>query len=165
MNCGSVLSFHVSATCGLRPKARQIRETDDCDSPVSSAIDLVDQCVSCPRPFSVRTRVTTASTCSPVIFRGAPGLGASVRPPIRPSANRTRHLRTISRDTPVRAATLVSGATPDSSAQASTIRARWASDWDADRLRASASRASRSPSVSARGTSFGLGMRQAYYLQ
>jgi len=38
MNCGSVLSFHVSTACGLRPKARQIRETDDCDSPVSAAI-------------------------------------------------------------------------------------------------------------------------------
>ena len=43
MNSGSVLSFHVSARWGLRPKARQIRDTDDCDSPVSPAIDLVDQ--------------------------------------------------------------------------------------------------------------------------
>ena len=31
---------------GLEPKARQIRETDDCDRPVSAAIVLVDQCVS-----------------------------------------------------------------------------------------------------------------------
>lgn len=38
-----------------RPNDRQIPDTDDCDSPVSSAIDLVDQCVFCPRPFSVRT--------------------------------------------------------------------------------------------------------------
>jgi hypothetical protein len=78
---------------------------------------------------------------------------------------RTRHLRTISRDTPVRAATLVSGATPDSSAQASTIRARRASDCDAVRFRASASSDARSPPVSSSGASFGLGMRQAYYLQ
>jgi len=42
MNYGSVLSFHVSTTCGLRPKACQIRETDDCDRPVSAAIDRVD---------------------------------------------------------------------------------------------------------------------------
>ncbi len=43
MNSGSVLSFHVSTACGLRPKARQIRDTDDCDRPVSAAIVLVDQ--------------------------------------------------------------------------------------------------------------------------
>jgi hypothetical protein len=43
MNCGSVLSFHVSTACGFRPKARQIRDTDDCDSPVSAAIARVDQ--------------------------------------------------------------------------------------------------------------------------
>ena len=47
MNCGSVLSFQVPATCGFSPKARQIRETDDCDRPVSPAIVQVDQCVSC----------------------------------------------------------------------------------------------------------------------
>src|SRR6185369_1766194 len=165
MNSGSVLSFHVSTTCGLSPNARQIRETDDCDSPLSPAIDLVVQCVSWPRPFSVSTRVTTTSTCSSVIVRGAPGRAASARPPTPPSVNRTRHLRTISRDTPVRAATAVSGATPDSSAQASTIRARWASDCEAVRLRTSASRASRSPSVNSRGTGFGPGIRQAYYPQ
>ena len=94
MNSGSADSFHVSTRCGLRPKARQIRDTDDCDSPVSAAIDRVDQCVSWPGPFSVRTRVTATSTCSSVIFRGAPGRGASARPFSRPPANRTRHLRT-----------------------------------------------------------------------
>jgi hypothetical protein len=46
----SVLSFRVSTTCGLRPKARQIRETEDCDRSISAAIDRVDQCESCPRP-------------------------------------------------------------------------------------------------------------------
>jgi hypothetical protein len=51
---------------------------------------------------------------------------------------------------------------PDSSAQASTIRARWASDCDAVRLRASASSASLSESVSTSGASFGLGILQAY---
>ena len=91
MNSGSVLSFQVSTTCGLRPNARQIRETDDCDRPVSAAIDLVDQWLSWPRPFSVRVRVTRTSTCSSVIFRAAPGRGASPRPSSRRSMNRTRH--------------------------------------------------------------------------
>ena len=59
------------------------------------------------------------------------------------------------RDALVRATTAVSGATPASSAQASTIRARWARDCDAVRLRTSASRASRSPSVTSSGTSVG----------
>ena len=46
MNSGSVLSFQISTTWGSRPKARQIRDTDDCDRPVSAAIVLVDQCES-----------------------------------------------------------------------------------------------------------------------
>ena len=103
--------------------------------------------------------MTTTSTCSSVILRGAPGRGASARPadpafdePDPPLADRLpRHA--------VRAATAVSGAVPPSSAQASTIRARNASDWDAVRLRDSDSRASRSPSVSSSGTSFGLGTK------
>jgi hypothetical protein len=109
--------------------------------------------------------VTATSTCSSVIFRGDPGLGASARPFSLPSANRTRHLRTISRDTSSLAATAVSSAVPSSSAQASTIRARSASDCDAVRLRTSASSDSRSASESSSGTSFGLGTRQAYNLQ
>ncbi len=141
------------------------RETDDCDRPASAAIVLVDQCVSCPRPLSVRVRVTSTSTCSSVIFRGAPGRGTSARPSSRRSMNRTRHLRTDSRDTPVLAATTVSGTVPDFSAQASTTRARSASDCDAVRLRTSASSDSRSTSESSRGTSFGLGTRKTYSLQ
>jgi hypothetical protein len=89
-------------------------------------------------------RVITTPTCSSVIFRGAPGLGASASPSTQPTRNRTRHLRTGSRDTPVRAATAVNGATPPSSAQASTIRARRASDCDTVRLRTSASSDARS---------------------
>ena len=79
--------------------------------------------------------------------------------------NRTRHLRTVSRDSPVRAATRVSGATPPSSAQASTTRARSASDCDAVRLRDKASSDARSASDKTSGTSFGLGTCQAYNLQ
>ncbi len=50
--------------CGLSPKARQIRETDDCDRPVYAAIARVDQCESCPRPFSASVRATSTSICS-----------------------------------------------------------------------------------------------------
>ena len=39
----SVESFHVRTAWGFRPKARQIREIDDCDRPVAEAIDRVDQ--------------------------------------------------------------------------------------------------------------------------
>jgi hypothetical protein len=58
MNSGSVLSFHVCTTCGFSPNARQ---TDDCDRPVSSAIDLVDQCVFCPGLGA------SASACTPCL--------------------------------------------------------------------------------------------------
>jgi hypothetical protein len=87
----------------------------------------------------MRVRVTGASTCSSVILRAAPGRGASPSAPTRPSRNRTRHLRADSRDIPVRSATRVNGATPPSSAQASTTRGRPASDCDAVRLRDKAS--------------------------
>ena len=43
MNSGSVDSFHVSTMCGLRPNARQIRDTADWDMPSALAIDRVDQ--------------------------------------------------------------------------------------------------------------------------
>ena len=46
MNCGSVDSFQVSTMCGLRPNARQIRETADWDMPAGPAIERVDQCES-----------------------------------------------------------------------------------------------------------------------
>jgi nucleoside diphosphate kinase len=65
----------------------------------------------------------------------------------------------------LRSLRLVSGAVPPSSAQASTIRARSASDYDAFRLRASASSEARSASESSSGATFGLGMSQACDLQ
>jgi hypothetical protein len=40
------------------PKDRHIRETDDRDSPVSAAIVLVAQWLSCPGPHSTLRRVT-----------------------------------------------------------------------------------------------------------
>jgi hypothetical protein len=39
MNCGSADSFQVCTTCGLRPNARQIRDTADWDMPADRAID------------------------------------------------------------------------------------------------------------------------------
>lgn len=68
--------------------------------------------------------MTNTSTCLSVIFRCAPGHGASVRPSSRASRNRDRQVRTISRDTPSLSATPVSEAIPDSSVQASPILAR-----------------------------------------
>ncbi|MGH3245353.1 MAG: hypothetical protein ACRDOI_03955 [Trebonia sp.] len=97
--------------------------------------------------------------------------------PRRPRAGRVRQrlqpafqvadppLADRSRDTPVCSAILVSGMTPPCSAQASTIRARSASDRDAVLLRTSASSDARSPSQSSRGTSFGPGVSRAYSLQ
>lgn len=43
---GSVDNLKVCDRCGCRPNARQIRDTDDCDRPISFAIDRVDQCVA-----------------------------------------------------------------------------------------------------------------------
>jgi hypothetical protein len=41
-----LLILNVSTRCGLRPNARQIRDTADCDMPVWDASDLVDQYVA-----------------------------------------------------------------------------------------------------------------------
>ena len=139
---------------GLEPERRQIREIADCDIPVAAAIDRVDQCVSSPGPRSSRVLVITSSTCSSVIFRGAPGRGSSPRPSSREARNRPRHLRTVSRDTFSSAATAV---TDLPSAQASTILDRNASACDVLRRRAHPSRTCRSSVLSTSGTSFGLG--------
>jgi hypothetical protein len=80
-------------------QARQIREIADCDIPHG-------RCHRPGRPVGVTAqrlmlqgRVITRSTCSSVIFRGAPGRGSSVNPSGRSRTNRNRHLRTVSRDT------------------------------------------------------------------
>ncbi|MFG2732816.1 hypothetical protein [Streptomyces canus] len=41
---GSVDSLKISDRCGCTPNARQIRDTDDCERPISFAIDRVDHC-------------------------------------------------------------------------------------------------------------------------
>lgn len=89
-NCGSVDSFQVSTMCGLRPNARQIRETADCDTPSASAIERVDQCESPVGGASPGVPATKASTCSSVIFRGGPERGRSARLSSRFAANRDR---------------------------------------------------------------------------
>lgn len=120
-NCGSVDNFQVSTMCSLRPNARQIRETADCDMPSASAIERVDQCVSPVGGVWPRVLATSASTCSSVILRGAPERGRSTRPSSRSATNRDRHLRTVSRETPRSSATR---AFDRPSAHASTIRDR-----------------------------------------
>ncbi|OMI35608.1 hypothetical protein SPAR_30601 [Streptomyces sparsogenes DSM 40356] len=89
MKYGSVDSLNVSVRCGCRPKDRQIRETVDCDKPISRAIARVDQCVE---SFGVDSsvRFTIAATCSSVTVRGPPDRGMSPKPAIRCPTNRFR---------------------------------------------------------------------------
>src|SRR5699024_199238 len=49
MNCGSEESLKAPCRCGLRSKRLQIRPMVDFDSPVRSAIEARDRCVSWPR--------------------------------------------------------------------------------------------------------------------
>jgi len=104
MNCGSVDSFHVCTTCGLRPNVRQIRATVDWDTPADVAIDRADQCVS---PFGgarSSATVTTCSTFASLTVRGRPGRGSSVSPSSLDFRNRDRHFATVPRETPSSAA-------------------------------------------------------------
>jgi len=89
----------------LSPNARQIREIAVCDMPVARAIDRVDQWLSLFDGASSRVLTITASTCSSVIFRAAPGLGSSARPSRRSVTNRARHLDTVCGQIPNAAAT------------------------------------------------------------
>ncbi len=110
-----------STACGLRPKARQIRDTWVWFNPWSLAMDRVDQRVS---PFGgtpLRVRLISVSICSSVSLRGCPGRGASSNPFSLSVRNRSRHLVTVGALTPTRRAT---PATDDSSAYANTIEAR-----------------------------------------
>jgi hypothetical protein len=89
-------------------------------SPTSLAIDRVDQCVASFGALS-KVLMITSSTCSSVIVRGRPGRGSSTSPSRRCAANRLRHVITIGRVTPSRAAISVFF---NPSAAASTIRER-----------------------------------------
>ena len=162
MNSGSVLSFQVSTTWGLRPKARQMRETADWDMPCDLAIDLVDQCESPPAGACSSVAAITASTCSSRTSRGRPGRGSSVSPFNRPARNRPRHFDTVSRETSSSPAT---APIVPPSAQARMIRDRRASACAVFRRRDHAASVSLSSSVRTKGTSFGLGTTRAYQLQ
>jgi hypothetical protein len=84
------------------------------------------------------------------MVRGAPGRGSSASPSSRLARNRDRHLVTVPRATPSRAATAISG---PPSAQASTIRARNASPCAVLRRFAQFSNVRRSASDSTSGSS------------
>jgi hypothetical protein len=123
MNGGSVDSFQASSRWGLSPKARQIRTMAVWLMPVARAISRVDQWVASVG-VSSSVLVITASTCSSVIVRGAPGRGSSTSPSRRRVANRPRHLPTVAACTPNR---LPASTFDKPSAQANTIRQRTAS--------------------------------------
>src|SRR6476469_1604935 len=142
MNCGSLLILNVSTRCGLSPNASQIRPTVDLDSPVSAAIDARDQCVaSLGWRSSVAT--STASTCSSVIVRGAPGRGSSDSPSSRRSMNRRRQIPTVCGHTPTSAATSLLDLP---AAQPNTMRHRCANACADDARRAHRCSVSRSSS-------------------
>ena len=152
-------SFHVCTTCGLRPNARHIRDTVDCDMPADLAIVRVDQCVPPSGGCCSSVAVITCSTCSSVTVRGRPGRGSSPSPSSRDSANRARHFEAVARETPSPAAAALTESPP---AQASTIRDRSARACAVFRRPAHPSRTRRSSSDSTSGSSFGLAIRQAY---
>jgi hypothetical protein len=113
----------VSARQGCRPKDRQICCTLVAEMPVLRASSRLDQCAE-PSGTSSRVRTTTSSTWASVIERGTPGRGSPVSPSRRFSRNRPRQQATVLRSARSRAATAT---LLPPSAQASTIRARWAS--------------------------------------
>src|SRR6266568_1858563 len=71
-NSGSEDSLKVSARCGLRWKAFQIRPMVDRDKPERSAIDALDQWVA-SSGVSSSLSTMTFSTCSSVIVGPLPG--------------------------------------------------------------------------------------------
>ena len=76
--------------------ARQIRPTDDGDSPVLAGRSRVDQCVASVGLSSNVHSSITASTSSSEIDRGAPRTADHPAAPSRPrSMNRLRHFTTV----------------------------------------------------------------------
>jgi hypothetical protein len=90
------------------------------EMPARAASSRFDQCVP-PSGTSSKVRTTTSSTWASVMVRGTPGRGSSLSPSSRFRKNRARHLLTVLRLTPSRAAT---ARLLPPCAQASTIRAR-----------------------------------------
>src|SRR5262249_18639788 len=106
-------------------------------------------CVA-PSRTSSKVRTTTSSTWASVMVRGTPGRGSSLSPSSRFRKKRARHLLTVPRLTPSRAATAT---LLPPCAQASTIRARNARPCAVLRRLAQFSNVRRSPPVSTSGSS------------
>lgn len=70
---------------GLRPNARQIRETADCDMLSASAIERIDQCESPVGSVWPSVLATRASTYSSAILRCAPSVAGppDIAPPYK----------------------------------------------------------------------------------
>ena len=73
--CGSADSLNVSARCGCRPKAPQMRQMVVCDSPASFAIERSDQWVA-SAGVVISVRSITPATCLSSMVRGRPGRGS-----------------------------------------------------------------------------------------
>jgi hypothetical protein len=113
-------------------------------SPDFSAIEARDQCVA-PSGVSSSVATTTSSIRSSVIDGGRPVRSSSTRPSRRRATNRPRHLPTVAGCTRSWSATCVFDAP---SAQASTMRHRWASACEDFARRDQRTSVARSASVS-----------------
>jgi hypothetical protein len=125
--------------------------------PARRASSRLDQCVE-PSGTSSRVRTITSSTWASVMVRGTPGRGSSPSPSSRRARNRARHMTTVPRLTPSRAATAV---LLPPSAQASTIRARSAAPRAVLQRRDQFSKVRRSSSDSTSGANRGSGISPA----
>src|SRR5216684_1657579 len=149
ISSGSGETLNVSVRQGCSPNARQIRSTLDGEMPARAASSRFDQCVA-PSGSSSSVRTTTSSTWASVMVRGTPGRGSSDSPSSRSRRKRARHLLTVLRLTPSRAAT---ARLLPPCAQASTIRARRARPCAALRRLTQFSNLRRSSSDSTSGSS------------
>jgi hypothetical protein len=123
MKSGSFESLNVSVRCGCRAKARQMRWTVLRLSPHAVAIDRVLQWLASEGVVS-SVWVSTRSTSTSVIVRGAPGRGSSSKPSSRVARKRARHFPTVCFVSRNRRASAVC---VSPAAQPSTMRARCAS--------------------------------------
>ena len=158
MSSGSGEILKSSVRHGCSPNARQMRCTLVGEIPTRRANSRLDQCVA-PSGTSSRVRITTSSTWASVIVRGTPGRGSSLSPSSRRARNRARHLTTVPRLTPSRAATAT---LLPPCAQASTIRARKATPCAVRRRLAQFSNVCRSSSDNTSGANLGSGISPAH---
>jgi hypothetical protein len=157
---GSGDNLKLSCFHGLRLNARQISATVVFEIPCLAASPRVDQWVSAPGVDS-NVSTNTASMVSSAIVRSAPGRGASLSPSSRSVANRRRHFDTVAGCT--RSAVATSWFVAPS-AQANTIRDRWASAWAELCRRTQRCKVSRSVSLNSM-TGVGRPARAMVYLQ